>query len=886
MRPPRLRWLFRSFVRLGALLAVLAVAAPAFAQTAPPTPPNALDQAAGRMPSPEASAAAAPVITMPVPKKNEGAAYPKQALDEGYAEPAEVSVTVTVSTTGAVTDAVVDNPIGHGFDEAAVAAARAMEFDPATRNGKPVAARTRIAFKFVPPLAVLEGHVLRDVADRPIPGATVTLRDAAGQEHSTTTDAEGHWRIDGLRAGRYHIRVAAEGRTPHEADEDVAPGESENAIDRLSPLQAVTPVALPAGDAGTEEPVVEVDVRGQKPPREVVKRTLEQREINRIPGTGGDALKSLQNLPGVARPPALSGLLIVRGAAPQDSVYFVDGTPIPIVYHFGGLYAVLPTEMIDKIDFYPGNFSTQYGRAMGAVVDVGLIDPKSDKYHALAEVNLIDARVVAQGPILDTGWHFAVAGRRSYVDTWLGPVLIAAGAGVSVAPVYYDFQAVAEKSLSKHSSLRFAAFGSDDQLAILLPSGSSSNPGLAGSLSTHTGFWRGQVRYVDKLGDQTEFRVVGAFGQDIVDLAFGGLGFHLVDYPVSSRAELSQKLARNLTVNIGYDGEYTPYTLSAVLPPLPRPGQPPPGPFLTQQPLSTHTNSYLFRPGFYTEWEATPWHGGRFVPGLRLDYAQDTGAWDFDPRVTFRQDVIDSPRTTIKAGAGLFSQPPQPQETNAVFGMQGLTSNRAYQYDVGVEYEFNAHVDASIDGFYKQLDHLVTQGYGNTGTGLIYGMETLLRYKPDEHFFGWIAYTLSRSLRRDAPGMPLELSLYDETHVLTVLGSYRLGRGWELGARFRLTSGYMYTPDQYGFYDENVGQYLPLQQYPANSSRLPLFHALDIRVDKTWRLPWGTLSAYLDITNIYNNGNVDGISYDFNSTHTAYTNDLPILPSLGLRLDL
>jgi TonB family protein len=879
MRPPRLLWLFQLFVGLAAL----EIAAPARAQTSPASPAGSQTLPA----TPFAPPAPAPVITMPVPKKNEGAAYPAQALAEGFSQPAEVTVIVTVNTQGVVTGAVVDTPVGHGFDEAAIAAARAMEFEPATRDGSPVAARTRVVFKFAPPLAALDGRVLTEAFDHPIAGATVTVRDAAGHEQTAVTDATGQWRIANLPAGRYHLTVSAEGTTPHEADEDLAPGESESAVDRLSPAKAAPAAAIGAApDAGAEEAIEEVDVHGKKPPREVVKRTLEQRELNRIPGTGGDALKSLQNLPGVARPPALSGLLVVRGSAPQDSVYFVDGTPIPIVYHFGGLFAVLPTEMIDKIDFYPGNFSTQYGRAMGGVVDVGLASPKADKLHALAEVNLIDARFVVQGPIFDTGWRFSVAGRRSYVDTWLGPVLIAAGAGVSVAPVYYDYQAIAERDLSKRSSLRFAFFGSDDRLAILFPSGGSSNPSLAGSLSTHTGFWRAQALYKNAFSDTTELRLVAAFGQDFVDLVFGGDSLHLVDNPFSFRGELAQKIDRHLTMNVGFDGTYAPYTLSAVLPPLPRPGQPPPGPFSTQVPLSTNTSDTLFRPGFYTEWEATPWHGGRIVPGVRLDYASDTDAWDFDPRLSFRQDVVDSPRTTIKAGAGLFSQPPQPQETNAVFGMKGLTSNRAYQYDIGAEHEFNTHVDVSVDTFYKQLDHLVTQGLGNTGSGVIYGVETLLRYKPDEHFFGWLSYTLSRSTRRDAPGMPLELSLYDETHILTVLGSYRLGRGWEFGARFRLTSGYMYTPEGYGFYDENVGSYVPLQSYPANNSRLPLFHSLDIRVDKTWRLNWGTLSAYLDIQNIYNNGNVDGISYDFNNTHSSYANDLPILPSLGLRLDL
>jgi hypothetical protein len=217
--------------------------------------------------------------------------------------------------------------------------------------------------------------------------------------------------------------------------------------------------------------------------------------------------------------------------------------------------------------------------------------------------------------------------------------------------------------------------------------------------------------------------------------------------------------------------------------------------------------------------------------------------------------------------------------------MKGLTSNRAYHYDVGVERVVTRNIEASLDGFYKQLDHLVEQGLGNTGSGVVYGAETLIRYKPDERFFGWIAYTLSRSVRRDAPGAPLRLFQYDETHVLTVLGSYRIGRGWELGMRYRLSSGFMYTPQQYGFYDENIGSYLPLSAYPANGSRLPLFHSLDIRVDKSWKYRWGKVSAYLDVLNLYNQGNVDGVTYDYNSTHSGPANDLPIIPSIGLRVE-
>jgi TonB family protein len=819
---------------------------------------------------------------MPVVQSDPGVAFPQEAIDLGIEKVVTVPLLLSIDAEGAVTHAEVTAPQGHGFDDAALASAYKLRFEPAQRDGKAVAARIRFTYTFRPPPAAMSGRVLTLPGDRPIEGATVTVRDGAGGERTVTTGSDGAWRIPDLPAGAYHVTVAAPGRVTNESDEALKLAQETSLVDRLA-LPKPPPLALEGVDAGE---TIDVEVRGTQPPREVTKVTLSQRELNRIPGTGGDALKSLQNLPGVARPPAFLGLLIVRGSAPQDSQYFVDGTPIPIVYHFAGVYSVIPTEVIDKIDFFPGNFSSQYGRAMGGIVDVDLAAPKTDRVHALAEVDLIDARAVVQGPVFDTGWSFTLAARRSYVDLWLGPVLTATGANVSVAPVYYDYQALLERKLTSTSSVRFGFFGSDDRLAILLTTASSDNPTLAGSIGTHTAFWRGQALYRNRLSDSTEVRVVGAFGEDTVNFSAGDVYFNLDSFPITGRAEIKQKLDPHLAMNAGLDVIYSPYSVSARLPPLPRPGQPPPGPFSAQMPLQTNNHSSVYEPAAYVEWEATPWRGARIVPGLRLDYTKDTHSWDFDPRVVVRQDITNSPRTTLKAGAGIYSQPPQPQETNAVFGTPNLRSNRSVQYDVGVERQLTPQIEATLDTYYKQFDYLVVQGLGNTGSGEAFGAEVLLRYKPDEHFFGWIAYSLSRSLRRDAPGLPLRLFEYDETHVLNVIGSYVLGHGWEIGARFRLISGYMDTTEQYGYYDETVGAYNPLQAYPEYNLRLPLFHSLDIRVDKTWRFRWGSVGVYLDMWNVYNNQNVDGLNYNFSATKYSYVNDLPILPSLGVRVEL
>src|SRR5262249_13527753 len=109
---------------------------------------------------------------------------------------------------------------------------------------------------------------------------------------------------------------------------------------------------------------------------------------------------------------------------------------------------------------------------------------------------------------------------------------------------------------------------------------------------------------------------------------------------------------------------------------------------------------------------------------------------------------------------------------------------------------------------------------------------------------------------------------------------------WEIGARFRLVSGNRFTPNNYGFYDANAGAYLPLSDFPAFGSRLPMFHQLDVRVDKTWLLKGGAkVGMYLDVQNVYNQGNVEGVQYNYNFTQSTFVNGLPIIPSIGGRVE-
>jgi hypothetical protein len=239
---------------------------------------------------------------------------------------------------------------------------------------------------------------------------------------------------------------------------------------------------------------------------------------------------------------------------------------------------------------------------------------------------------------------------------------------------------------------------------------------------------------------------------------------------------------------------------------------------------------------------------------------------------------------------GIFHQPPAFQETSSAFGTPGLHSNRAVHYSLGAEQELTRHVEVSLEGFYKDLDQLVVRNasagggydYTNLGRGSVVGAEALLRWKPDQRFFGWVAYTLSRSTRESPPDYETRLYQFDQTHILTLLGSYKLGRGWEFGARFRLVSGNLYTPSVGGIYNADAGAYASIDGRPF-SKRMPTFHQLDLRVDKQWRFDGWSMRAYLDVQNAYNRSNPEDVSYNYNYSQSSTVAFLPIIPSLGVR---
>lgn len=813
------------------------------------------------------------------------AEYPPEAEAAGIQ--GSVVLSVVIGEDGEVREARVVDPGPYpGFGPAALHAVTQFRFRPAEIDGKPAAVEISYRYDFVlrkpePPPApaeapiALEGRVLERGTRSPVAGATVQAGDATAE-----TGADGRFALRGVPPGEVEVRVASSEHVLLAVKETIEKGKVRVVEYRLSrqhydPYEAV--------------------VRGERSRSEVTVRTLTTEEVRTVPGTQGDTLKVLQTLPGVARSPFGIGLLVVRGSEPNQTIVYVDGVPIPLLFHFGGITSVVNADVVDSVDFYPGNFANRYGRALGGTVELRTRTPRRE-LHGAAQVDLFDGRVELEGPVGKGSVYAAV--RRSWIDAVLAVALPkinpTAANDLRVAPRYYDWQTKLAYPVLGGEGTVFA-YGSDDKMEFVR---SSDRPGRP-SFYLSTTFWRTGVTHRAPLGAATNELALAA-GKDSVDVLAGGSFGLLTDtLSFTVRDRLSYRLSPALALEAGVDALAKRVDYSVYAPPTPAPGE------VTDTFAGSPTTvgdagaSWWLSPAAWVEADWRPVPRLRLVTGVRVDADARfgvTNTW-VDPRAAAFVDVAKG--TTLVAAAGLFGSAPQPQETNAVFGNPALVAERALHLSLGVRRDLPWSSKLEVTGFYKEMWDLVVptraldaQGrslrYSNEGLGKNVGLELLARRELAQGLFGWVSWTWSRSLRRDDPTDPYyprwRLFQLDQTHVLAVVLSYRLPREWIVGTRVRFVSGNPTTPARGAIQNADTGRYQCIPGAPL-SQRLPGFFQADARVDKRWVFEKWMFSTYLDVQNVTNRENAELRFQNYDCTQTAVVPSIPFFPSLGFRAE-
>ncbi len=827
------------------------------------------------------------------------AEYPADKKAQGVT--ASVLLSIEIGADGKVGNVTVAQSGGADFDAAAVAAAKQFVFDPAEVDGKPAPVKIDYRYAFaiktevvkLGPQVNFEGRVLERFTKKPMAGVAITLESGV----VARTDEDGHFEFLDVPLGTHKVQLSGPKLVTVATEETFEKDQKKTVKYFVEERQE-----------GIDEETV---VRAARIKKESVQTVIRTEEARRVPGTQGDTLKVVQNLPGVARSALGSGAIIVWGSAPADTRVNVDGVEIPALYHVGGLRSTVNSDLVRSIDLLPGAYGAEYGRGLGGLVRVETRPLPQKGVHGYASADVLDASAMVTAA-LSPRVKIGLAGRYSYLDRILAAVTSQDIGDYFPIPRYDDYQAMMNIRLRKDERIDVVFLASDDHLRRSIP---SSDPAEVRSENDDTSFYRGFVRYSRLLSGGASFMITPSIGYDTSSSVtkFGPIPTATSSdaWRYGLRGSYRHRLARIVTLSLGLDmlGTATTSRRAGSLDIPPREGDifvfgRPPGDDVNAD--SWHNHILDVGPYVFAEIAV-----GKLtiIPGLRVDGFLIEGSaikppvvgvtpvgfsrldWGFDPRLS----VVYRPlrRVTITAAVGIYHQAPEPIDLSAVFGNPQLDLSSALHVTLGGAVKLTGTLSCEIVGFYKSLWDLPSRNEAPTpplaqalvqdGVGRTYGGQVLLRQELLKGFFGWITYSISRSERQDHPDRAYRLFDFDQTHVLGVVASYEW-RGWIAGVRFRYTSGMPRTPVVGSFYDNRSDQFQPVFG-AQNSIRIPDFLQLDVRLEKTFTFGRGVqLNVFADVQNVTNRANPEELVYNYNFTRRDYIIGLPVLAVAGMRV--
>jgi hypothetical protein len=306
----------------------------------------------------------------------------------------------------------------------------------------------------------------------------------------------------------------------------------------------------------------------------------------------------------------------------------------------------------------------------------------------------------------------------------------------------------------------------------------------------------------------------------------------------------------------------------------------------------------------------------RLTPGLRVDWSGVNERASVSPRLSAAWRLL--PRTTLRAGAGLFVQSPGYEkliQADYFLDLSGdapldLEMARARHLLLGFQHDFGNGLVGRVEGFWKSFDDLIvgrleteeerrarvarydfpaelqdsvprarqiTSFPVNGSKGRAYGFDVYVSRPPaaGRRVSGWASYAFGRS-ERDAYGRRYSFE-YDRPHAVSAVVAWRASRRFELAATLRAASGFPYTPvvgaRVFAEEDPASGRLVPgrdptgLLVYEIdlgdtsnlNSARLPTFARLDLRATFWPRGPTGRWQVYVDVINATSRDNAGAI---------------------------
>ena len=743
------------------------------------------------------------------------------------------------------------------------------------------------------PQGRVTGRVVNATTQQPIQGAVVQLE---GTTLGTMSDATGSFDLPVVPPGIYSLSARAVGFAPYVmSDVVVGSGKPLTVRVELAP-QAIRLEALEVGPSYFQPPIQAA----------VSTQELGAEDVRRAPGVQEDVVRAVALLPGVAVTAAGRNDLIVRGGAPYENLFVVDGIEVPNINHFGsqgstgGPLSLINIDLVQDVAFSSGGLAAKWGGRTASFTNITLREG-ADVPSGELNLSATGFGAIVEGPLGNNG-SFLLSARRSYLD------LLFKAAGFSFVPAYWDFQLKTSNRIDDANRISFLGIGAlnsvtffnetaDDRYdnsRILSP---EQNQYFAGLTWEHL-LERGLLTVT--LGrTYTRFR---SLQQDSLVPPTDVLRGYSTEGENSLRADLVLDPAPRLELDVGSVTKFASTLdydvfLDGSLR-LDQNGVP--------RPLTADTSFTAFRTAAYAEARYWVTSAARVSVGLRGNYYGFlSDAFRLAPRVGLRLEPAATTAVTLSY-ARTYQAPSYIWLVGDPANADSLGPFHADQVVVGIEHRLREDLKLQAETYYKVYGDyparifrpeavLAPAGYedattdipfgleplDNAGTGRAYGVELFLQKRLSSvPVYGLASIAVSRSEFKAIDGIT-RAGAYDGRVIANVLAGWRINTGWEVSGKFRLATGLPTTP----FIESGpeAGR-LDFTRYNAGP-RLPTFHALDVRVDRRWSFRGWQLDVYVDVQNVYGHKNVSQYTWNPRTGEVEPNDSLGILPSIGVNVE-
>lgn len=755
----------------------------------------------------------------------------------------------------------------------------------------------------------LSGTIINKKSQQQVVGLTVQVLPG---NIKTITDSLGNFRFSQLKPGAYTLEIAGVGfKTKQLNNIPVTSGNENNIQVEIEELvNQLSNVTVTSKKSSAKAATLESPLSIQR---------LTTEDIKSNPGGFFDISRVIQSLPGVGGGAAggtFRNDIIIRGGAPSENVFYLDGIEVPIINHFGtqgsggGPKGILNVLLIEDVKLSSSAFDAKYDNALSSVFQFKQKNGNPNKFQGNVRLSLTENALTFDGP-LSKKTTFIASARKSSLG------LLAKALNFSFLPDYTDFQFKTTTRINDKTTLTFLGVAAIDKFKFITPDSLTaenqyvlnSNPSINQNSYTigatlkkliPNGFWNLSIsrNMLDNQVNKFEDNKNPIESQRTLKI-------NSIEAENKIRWDVTKNYD-NITLSYGLTGQFVKFD-NNYYQVLNKSSNPLIYPSLIVQ---SNTNTNFFRYGGFVQVgtrilnDKLSLSGGLRIDANNLTNSESNPFKQLSPRISASLAITDVLR--FNASYGIYYRLPTYTQLNFTNNVTGQKTNpgnyiKGTHYVAGLEYLPKNTTRFTVEGFYKSYSNYpisITDGIsiankgtefgaiGNeaitqTGKGRAYGFELFAQQKLTDKLFGVFSYTLYWSEFTGLNNKYVAAS-WDNRQLISMTAGYKLPKNWEIGLKFRYQGAAPYTP-----YDElaSRARYLTLgtgvfDYAKINTMRLSAFNSADIRIDKKWNNKKTTYDFYIDITNFYGSVAKEADLYTFkrNAANTAFvtTDGMPI----------